>query len=266
MTLNVCGLPSRLAPLPERATLFGGHVERSDLDVVMFQEVWSARILATLKAQLPSFPHVAVRHGLAGQPAGGLATFSRLPLVAPRYTSYRWTRPDMGSPRFRIKRAVNGALQGVLTAEVAGLGVVVANTHLTANKDGDWSAGNRYHAFHRRQLGRLHEVLRGVGTDRAVVAGDFNIAADSALYPLIVDSGAWHDPFAATDPVTFHAEYLPDEGPAHRIDYLLVRGSPDRFVIEESEVLFAAPVRSDDGRSIHASDHMALSARVRWRD
>ena len=129
------------------------RLEESGLDVVNLQEVWGRRALAVIRAQLPSFPYVAWRRGVHGQPAGGLVTFSRRPVGAVSYTSFHGAPPDAGGIPFRVRRAVNSLLQGVLTVELVGLGTVVANTHLTANKDGDWSAGNRYHALQRRQVG-----------------------------------------------------------------------------------------------------------------
>ncbi len=114
-TLNVCGLPwsqSSLPPLAHRAVEFGRRLEESGLDVVNLQEVWGRRGLAVIRAQLPSFPHVAWRRGVAGQPAGGLVTFSRRPVGAVSYTSFRGARPDAGGPpsqgrprRLRVRRA-----------------------------------------------------------------------------------------------------------------------------------------------------------------
>jgi endonuclease/exonuclease/phosphatase family metal-dependent hydrolase len=195
--------------------------------------------------------------------------FSRLPLGAVSYRSFRGARPSAGSLRFRAKRAIQSLLQGVLATEVAGsdsLRAVIANTHLTANKDGDWSADNRYHAFQRTQLGMVHTVLgKARTTELTIVTGDFNIASDSPLYPLIVDGGAWHDPFAATDPVTYHLDFLPPGSTAHRIDYLLVSGDPATFPVTGAEPLFTGPVARPDGRARYLSDHVALTARVAVR-
>jgi len=235
-----------------RADGFCPYFEESGVEVLHFQEVWTRRALAALRARLPSYPFVAWRRGIAGQPAGGLATFSRLPLGAVSYTSFRGAWPDRGGLRFRVVRAVNSALQGVLAVELAGLATVVANTHLTANKDGDWSAGNRHLGFQRTQVARLQAALGRAGTDLVVVAGDFNIASDGPLYPLLVDG--WRDPFAATDPVTYHAAFLPPGASGHRIDYLLVRGGR----VIHSGLLFAGP----DGRGRYLSDHVALTATV----
>jgi hypothetical protein len=181
-TLNVCGLPwsrSSLPSLAKRAVEFGRRLEEAGLDVVNLQEVWGRRALAVIRAQLPSFPHVAWRRGVAGQPAGGLVTFSRRPVGAVSYTSFHGALPDAGGVRFRARRAVNSLLQGVLSVELVGLGTLVANTHLTANKDGDWSATNRYHALQRRQVEMVHAALgraRRADTELMVVTGDFNIA------------------------------------------------------------------------------------------
>jgi hypothetical protein len=267
-TLNVCGLPwsqSSLPPLAQRAVEFGRRLEQSGLDVVNLQEVWGRQGLAVIRAQLPSFPHVAWRRGSRGQPAGGLVTFSRRPVGAVSYTSFRGALPDAGGVVFRARNAVNSLLQGVLTVELVGLGTVVANTHLTANKDGDWSTGNRYHVFQRRQVEMLHAAVRRarrVGTELMVVTGDFNIASDASLYPLIVDGGAWRDPFATIDPVTFHPEFLPPGSTGKRIDYALVLGDEARFPVVDSGLLFAEPVGLADGGRMYVSDHVALTVRL----
>jgi endonuclease/exonuclease/phosphatase family metal-dependent hydrolase len=145
-----------------------------------------------------------------------------------------------------------------------GTGTVIANTHLTANKDGNWSTGNRYHAFQRKQVEMVHATLRRAGaadTELMVATGDFNIAS-AALYPLIVDGGAWRDPFAATDPVTFHAEFLPAGCTGNRIDYVLISGDEATFPVINSGLLFAEPLVLASGRRMHLSDHVALTVQV----
>ena len=121
-SFNVCGLPSPLPSMAERAARFCRLIDDSDIDVVNFQEVWTRRTLAVIRSQLPSFPAIAWRRGFAGQPAGGLATFSRRPVGPASYTSFRGARPSAGSLRFRVERAVNSRTQGVLTVELTGSG------------------------------------------------------------------------------------------------------------------------------------------------
>jgi endonuclease/exonuclease/phosphatase family metal-dependent hydrolase len=257
LSLNVCGLPHQSSSFPRlavRAARIGRYLESSDVDVVNLQELFTRHHLALVRPLLPSFRHVVWRFGLAGRPAGGLATFSRHPLRRLEYQAYRGIAPSAGSLRFRGRNAVASAMAGVLVTELTDHGIVVANTHLTANKDGDWSATNRYHDFQRRQLQRLHAVLRRLPDHRpAVLTGDFNVASDSPLYPTIIDRGAWHDPFVETDPTTFQGAFLPPGAPPHRIDFLLIRGAEAR----DPRTVFAEP---EDG--IYLSDHIALTARI----
>src|SRR4051794_22342822 len=139
MSFNVGGLPSGLAPAKVRAVEICRLIEQSGVDVVNLQEVWTYRLLDFMRAQLPSFGSVAWRAGLAGQPAGGLVSFSRLRLAAPRFISFRGVRARAGTPLFRVAKAVNSALQGALIFEIAGHRTLVGNVHLSANRDGDWS-------------------------------------------------------------------------------------------------------------------------------
>ncbi len=255
LTLNVCGLPWFRPPLAERAAHFCRRIEASDVDVAMFQEVWSRHTLNLLRSGLPSFPYVATRRGIGTRPAGGLATFSRMPLRRVRFRSYRGLFPRTGLLSFRLNRALNSALQGMLVAELDGRNTLVANTHLTANKDGDWSAGSRYHAFHLAQLDRLHTTLRRHEPGLTILGGDFNLASDGALYPHIVGRGAWQDPFAESNPTTFHVEFLPAGSAPHRIDYLLLRGD---VPVLAAEPWFTEPMALDGGKPEFVSDHVAL--------
>ncbi|MBG0829777.1 endonuclease/exonuclease/phosphatase family protein [Planomonospora sp. ID67723] len=266
MSLNVCcGLRSPLPPPTDRAAEFCRRIERSDTGVVNFQEVWTPGLLRFLRRRLPSFPFAAWRAGTAGQPAGGLVTFSRLPLRSVAYTPFRGARPETGSPAFLGLLTLKSLVQGVLTVELAGRRTVIGNAHLTANKDGDWSEGNRHYAFQRAQLGLLHRALgrahRG-GADLTIVSGDFNIAAEGPLYSSVVDGGAWHDPFRSAARPTFHADLLPPGQSARRVDYLLVRGDLGRHPVTEAATLFAEPVPLPGGGRSFLSDHLALSARV----
>jgi endonuclease/exonuclease/phosphatase family metal-dependent hydrolase len=95
-----------------------------------------------------------------------------------------------------------------------------------------------------------------------ILTGDFNIADDAPLYSLIIDHGSWRDPFADTDLVTYHAEFLPPGAAGNRIDYVLVSGDAGRFPIIDSSVLFAEPLALPVGRRMYVSDHVALTVRV----
>jgi hypothetical protein len=159
-TLNVCGLPwsqSSLPPLAERAVEFGRRLEESGLDVVNLQEVWGRRALAVIRAQLPSFPHVAWRRGVAGQPAGGLVTFSRRPVGAVSYTSFHEALQDAGGVRFRARRAVNSLFGDRKMTPVL--------RHLLAARGPLWRAHDRAVPAPCRCWATLHRSGRPVRPD-----------------------------------------------------------------------------------------------------
>ncbi len=266
-SLNVCcGLRNALPPLKERMAEVCAHIEGTDVDVLNLQEVWTPGLLALLRARLPSFPFLACGTGLSGRPAGGLAAFSRVPLGPAAYRSFRGTRARRGGVLHRAGAAANAALQGVLTYELTGLRTVVGTTHLTANRDGDWSPGNRHEALHLAQVRAVHRALRQARRPDirlSVLAGDFNIPSSSGLYREILDGGGWRDPFAAADLPTFHAALLPDGARAYRVDYLLVHGDPERHPVTGTDRFLTEPVPTPSGPATHLSDHLGQLVRLR---
>src|SRR5215469_18198340 len=83
-TLNTRGIPVTGSQLARRYQAIGEAFEVSDADVVAFQEVFTYWHLRLLARRMSSFRHVAYRPSAAG-PAGGLVTFSRLPVSACAY-------------------------------------------------------------------------------------------------------------------------------------------------------------------------------------
>lgn len=267
-SMNVCcGLTNPLRPVKERAAEFCRRLEKTDVDVVNFQEVWTPGLLAFIRGRLPSFPFAALRIGAAGRAVGGLVSFSKVPVRSVGYVSFRGTPPKRsGGPFSRLALAASAGLQGVLTFELSGRRTVVGNVHMSANRDGDWSAGNRHEALQRAQLARVHEVLGRVrkgDTELMVVGGDFNLPSTSALYDAVVDGGVWRDPFEAEDAPTFQAALLPAGRQAHRVDYLLVRGDDDRHPVIGTDLLFREPVEMLSGGTAYLSDHVTQVVRIK---
>jgi hypothetical protein len=264
-SLNTASLPGHLPPIAQRAAEIGRFLEASGVHVINLQELWGRRYLDLFRRALPSYPFVAWRTGIAGQPRGGLATFSRLPIGQVHYTAFRAARPNTGGPLFRIGMRARSALHGVLTIAIPSARAVVGNAHLVANFDGDWSAGNRHHRLQHAQLTILHQALARArtvtGAELAILSGDLNVASTSPLYPVITDNGAWRDPFAATDPPTFHVEYLPAGSTGQRIDYLLIAGDEQRHRVLDCARILAEPVELPGGLS-HLSDHFGLSGTI----
>jgi hypothetical protein len=255
--------------LAERAPHLCSRLDRSPIDVLNLQEVWFHGSLRALRHGLPSFPHVAYRPGLVG-PAGGLVTFSRRPLRRPTYRPFVAIRPprgeaDKGETHQRLgpRRAALSAVKGVLTVGLRDDPVTVVNAHLTANKDDDYTVGNRFYDFQAEQLVRLDALLaRLPRAGLTVVTGDLNVPSDSSLYPTIVGHGRRRDPFAITDPHTYHPAFLPPEGVPYRVDYLLLQGDALRYPVREAATLFDRPIKLADGTELYLSDHIGLTTQI----
>ncbi len=249
VSLNTRGVPLFGSRLAERYATIGSALEAGDAEVVCFQEVltwWHLRLLAR---RMRSFRHVSLRPSPPG-PVGGLVTFSRLAVSG---TSYRrFGRPPHApgvSPTARWRAGLKGALLTGLTR------LSVINTHPVANRDGDWSAANRFYPLHRAQLAVLTEVIRTTDAP-LVVCGDFNVDRDSPLFAGFVTGAHLADAFAGGCPATFRAEYLPPNAKPHCIDFIL---TGDAVKAEAATVVFAGkePLTSGPG---YVSDHLGLRA------
>ena len=135
--------------------------------------------------------------------------------------------------------------------------VSIISTHPLSNRDGDWSAANRFYPLHLAQLDALTQVVRDVPLP-AVVCGDFNIDRDSTLFGDFVEKTGLSDVFDGGCPATFRAEYLPVGEMPHCIDFILVTGG---VKVETATVLFRDKVPLPGGPG-YVSDHVGLRARL----
>ncbi len=250
-TLNTRGLHLPGTRLSERLAAIGAGLDASDADVVCLQEVGTYRHLSLLRRGARSYPAVLYRRSVAG-PASGQVVLSRCPVRGVTYNSLE--RFSDRSP-IPLPARVASLYSGTLTVQIDGLRIL--NTHLTANTDGDWSAGNRFEPLQCAQVGSLAELVRA-GSSPAVVCGDFNAPRHSAAYGHLLARSDLVDAFGGECPPTFHAEYLGPGRPAHCIDFVLV---PTQTGVEHTGLLFADRVQLPGGPG-HVSDHIGLTARL----
>jgi len=251
VSLNTRGVPVVGSRLADRYAVIGAALETGDADVACFQEVltwWHLRLLAR---RMRSFRHVSLRPSPAG-PAGGLVTFSRLPVCATAYQGFGVPPAARGISRAARLRA---GLKGALVTSLVSPGLCLINTHPVANRDGDWSQAGRFYPLHRAQLAVLARVVRGVAAP-AVVCGDFNVDRDSALFSGFVGGTGLTDAFEGNCPATFRAEYLPPGATPHCIDFIL---TADGVKAEAATVVFTA-MEPLPGGSAYLSDHVGLRA------
>lgn len=252
-TLNTRGVPVTGSQLAERYRAIGEAFEVSDADVATFQEVFTYWHLRLLAGRMSSFHHVAYRPSAVG-PAGGLVTFSRLPVSA---RAYRGLGFPAKAPGVSWPARARAWLKGVLMTQLPDPGVCVMNTHPVANRDGDWSRANRFFPLHQGQLGVVARVA-GAATGPVVVCGDFNVDRDSVLLEGFLSETGLADAFSGQCPATFHPEFLDPPEPAHCIDFILVspqiKAGNTRVLFDSKQIL--------QGRREYVSDHIGLYARL----
>jgi endonuclease/exonuclease/phosphatase family metal-dependent hydrolase len=232
--LTVASLNTRgVGPhLRTRYGVIGSVFETSHVDVVNLQEVLTYYHLHLLRRSMPSY-RASFRLSAAG-PAGGLVTFSRRAVTT---TSYR---------------RLSALLKGALVTRLAD--VTIVNTHLSANRDGDWSPTSRYYGLHQTQLTALARYV-GAVEQPAVVCGDFNVARDSSLYRDFIRDSGLTDAFGNDCLPTFHQAFLGSGQSPHCIDYVLLSGP---ITVDSAELTF-----TDKLGEIYATDHLGLQVRLR---
>ena len=250
-TLNTRGIAIRASQLASRYAMIGTEFEAGTADVVCFQEVFTYWHLRLLARRMRSFGHVSYRRSTLG-PAGGLVTFSRMPVSGQDYHGFGAPPDAPGVPRHVRSRA---RLKGALVTRLARPGLCVVTTHPVANWDGDWSPGNRFYPLHRAQLAVLEQVMREV-SGPAVLCGDFNLARDSSLFDDFIRDTGLSDAFEGECPPTFRAEYLPPGKPPHCIDFIL---TTDGVKAEAATLAFTDKVPLPGGPG-YVSDHVGLRA------
>jgi len=252
-TLNTWGVAIRASQLASRYSVIGAEFEAGHADVVCFQEVFSYWHLWLLARRMRSFRHVSYRLAALG-PAGGLVTFSRLPVSGRDYQGFGTPPEAPGLSQHVRSRA---RLKGALVTRLRHPGLCVVNTHPVANWDGDWSRASRFYPLHHAQLAALARTVRGIGGP-AVVCGDFNVDRDSSLFGDFMAETGLADAFEGKCPPTFRAEYLPAGKEPHCIDFILTATG---VKAESVGLLLTGKVELRGGPG-YASDHIGLSANL----
>lgn len=236
VTFNVSGL-AYPPHLKLRMKAIAEYFEGSDADVLMFQEAHTYQILRFFKNNLPSFSHGTYLRSVFG-PKAGLVIFSRLPVHKVRFVG-----------------VTKGTQKGMLITKVGDVSLV--NLHLSANKDGDWSPGNRYHT---KQSIQLTDVARQVAQipGKLVLGGDFNLARHSDLYDRFVDQTHLHDTAGSNNTPSFHSAFLPADRTPVCIDFIFTRNMRTTSYTH----LFVMPVELAPGTEGYVSSHQAISAEL----
>jgi endonuclease/exonuclease/phosphatase family metal-dependent hydrolase len=262
VTLNCFGVPFVQNTRARLATITR-ELDTPTVDVVCLQEVQFAPYVPLLDRGLTQFPYTAFEPFVYA-PKGGLLTFSRQPIAASDFALYPrrgWWHTPSATDRLLHK--------GILSTRVsyAGQEIIILNTHLTANYDGDWSPANRYARLEKAQLDSLARLINEVGTRSiVVVAGDFNIPRHSWLYDGFVTATGMIDPLSGNREPTYHPVFNLPRRFRQAIDFVFVRPAAGLSVTASAQFLFDQELMLSSGRPGRVSDHTGIKLELRWRD
>ena len=261
VTLNCLGVPF-VQNTRARLKTMARTLDRAAVDVVCLQEVQLSTYVPLLDQHFSQYPYLAYEPFLYA-PKGGLLTFSRRPIADTRFTLYPqrgwWHTPSLADRLLH---------KGILMTQLvyADQPIMVLNTHLTANYDGDWSPSNRYARLEQIQLRELATVVNAIDEKTLVIiAGDFNIPRHSWLYDEFVAATGVVDPLNGNTRPT----YQPVIALPHRyhqpIDHVFVRPPRDVAVTARAEWVFEDRMPLVTGRIGRISDHVGIRVHLAWR-
>ena len=256
LTLNCFGTP---VPTTRRRLLaLARHLEQSTLQLVCLQEVQLVMYQKLLIEACESYPFQAYEPYLHS-PKGGLVTLSRMPLTTPHFKAYkeqgRWYLPTVMDIVLR---------KGMLITSLhwADTPVVIINTHILANYNGDWEREGVFARMQEKQLRQLAETVALQPSNALVaVVGDFNIPRGSRLYTDFLHWTGLMDPLAGD----LRPTHRPPPGvPAHYslpIDFAFVRVPQTLSLQITCEICFSSKLDLGYRYQEYLSDHNGIELR-----
>ncbi|GAA4601623.1 endonuclease/exonuclease/phosphatase family metal-dependent hydrolase [Actinoplanes octamycinicus] len=224
-----------------RLRALGEILRASDFDVVCLQEVMYRPHANLLRRE---FPHSACAGAVVLK--GGLVVLSRRPIERWRFVRFPMSGPVR--PEFLMRK-------GALVVEIGEL--VIVNTHLSANRDDDWSPDNRYTRVERAELDVLARLLADIGPDRpVVVTGDLNLPRDASVLRDFRTAAGLADAMAGDPRPTYRPTPQWPHPPA--FDHLLVRGG----ITAHADLVLQDEVVLPGGRRVFLSDHYGVAADI----
>jgi endonuclease/exonuclease/phosphatase family metal-dependent hydrolase len=259
LSLNTFGVPLYMGW--NRLGRLARQLECSSAMLICLQEVQQHAYLPLIQRCLASYPDaIYERHVYA--PKGGLAIFSRLPVVQHRFEAYQ----DMGTWH-SISFPDWATHKGILSVnlEVAGLPVIVLNTHLNANYSGVWRRANSLAQIEQHQVQQLHQAIRALPMDALVIAcGDFNFPRHCFLYEELVAQNDLLDPLINDQRTSYRPFPLVSSKWKTSLDYLLVRRPAGKDFQVQADIVEISDSQKWLPFQRFLSDHNALTLHIEW--
>lgn len=259
ITFNCLGVP--VLKVRRRLRALARELNRSAATVVCLQEVQRHAYRQLLVRECSAYPFHAA-WPFVHAPRGGLLTLGKTPFEQSEFILYR-ERGIWYSPGIADWILHKGVLR--ITTRVADLPVVVLNTHLNANYDGNWHPTNRFARTEQRQLQQLAAIVTAQPARAlVVVAGDFNIPRGSWLYDEFLARSGLTDSLAGDRRPTYRGfPGLPTRF-AVPLDFALFRAPELPNLSVQANLVFCEKLPLPDDTTGYLSDHCGVTLRLTW--
>jgi endonuclease/exonuclease/phosphatase family metal-dependent hydrolase len=259
LSLNTFGIPFYLGW--GRLSRLTRLLDSLPVAAICLQEVQQNSYAPLLQRGLTSYPHtIYERHHYA--PKGGLAVFSRLPLVQHQFEVYqeRGTWLSIGFADWALYKGILS-----VNLEVDGLPITVMNTHMNANYSGIWHRANPMTQIQERQVQQLNRAIQLL-PERAlvIVCGDLNFPKTSFLYEELVSPNNLIDPLSGDERSTYRPFPLVPSKWNTSLDYMLVRQPAQMNIEVKADVVEIEDSAKKIAVQRFLTDHNALMLKITW--
>ena len=261
-TLNAWALPPPLGQdVAFRMRSIGEELRRLDVDVMAFQEVWTAaaRALLVEAGRRAGFRESWQPSAWVG--GGGLLVLSRWPIERAAFETF-----DLRghAERVELGEYVSGKGFVALRIGLPAARLLLVDTHLHARYNHD--APHRYRPHRVAQLSQVVTALVRTA-DPVILTGDLNFAEGDPEYLVLCGLTGVRDVAAALDhrePTVLNTNpYRPEMVlPSRRIDFVFLRDGATRGLVPRSvRRVFDQSLELDDGPRAY-SDHAGVLAEL----
>lgn len=266
LSYNACALPALTGDIEERLRLAAAGIARLKPDLILFQEIFLRKHLELLASGLRDWPHRFSGRRSAMRFCGGLAVFSRLPILEAGFDPFS----EQGS-WLRFSALAKLSRKGAMTLRLEGprRDFHLLLTHMVADyrrpgRHGLERGSDPYSRFQAGQTAELAGRIRALDPRLPLlVCGDLNMLPDSPLVRDLLSRTGLRDAMhgrRSSSMISRPFYRLPfDPTPCKRLDYLLFKpgtgGWPSKV---RSRYALREPVRLRSGRVTTLSDHYGL--------
>jgi len=257
-TFNAWGLPEPFSrDLAARVRAIEERLPKLGIDVIVFQEVWTAgtRQALTAAGSSSGLPHVWHNEAFLG--GGGMLVLSRFPIADVRFERFglRGDPEQFGQGEYLSGK---GFVHVRLSSPVGPVSVVGTHLHARYSR----SASHQYRAHRIGQIVQLAASLAEI-RDPLLVMGDFNLCEQDPEYAVLTGLTGMRDAAAEVGhrlPTVFRGNPYRQarKKPDRRIDLVFLRGGSEHQIrARDAERIFDEPLDLG-GRPAACSNHAGV--------